>query len=383
MKQAEQTEQLQSLSRPALKSNQKSMGPQLKPKATLEDRVIRAAEGALEDQQHVSAIDVLVRMGLLAPSNVEAWRKGRLALLEDMIQGSPEKIASALGIFRQWAASRGLQPVEARYVRTTREGEQELRITGAKYAGLDEALRSHYVSPGLSERKKQTVEKQISKPPERVVFLNRRDAACSECGVDLPSGSFLSMEASQPLCLACAGMGDLEFLPRGDTALTRRATKYSESHAVVVEFSRSRGRYERQGILVTEAAIQQAEEECAADAPERARQRERGAAARKKEDTVFVEQMKSKIQAMFPGCPPLEAQKIAEHTARRGSGRVGRSAAGRKLDSDAVSLAVIAAVRHRHTKYDDLLASGAERAPARTKVQGEIEEILDAWRWGV
>ena len=183
--------------------------------------------------------------------------------------------------------------------------------------------------------------------------------------------------------MACAGMGDLEFLPRGDTALTRRATKYSDSHAVVVEFSRTRKRYERQGILVTVAAIRQAEQECAEDAPERARQRERAAVARRKEDAVFTEQMKAKIQAMFPGCPAVEALRIAEHTALRGSGRVGRSAAGRKMDSDAVTLAVIAAVRHRHTRYDELLANGVARADARRTVQGGIEVILDAWRWAV
>lgn len=357
--------------------------PRSKPKAALEDRVIRAAEGALEDRQHVSAIDVLMRMGLLAPSNVDAWRHGRLRYLEETIQGSREKVARSLEVFRQWAESRRLQPVEARYVRTTREGERELRFTDVKYAGLEEALRSHYVSPELSERKKQTVEKKISQSPERVVFLPRRDSACSECGVDLPSGSLLSMEGGQPLCMACAGMGDLEFLPRGDTALTRRATKYSESRAVVVEFSRSRGRYERQGILASEAAIRQAEEECAEDAPERARQRERAAVARKKEDGVFVGQMKAKIQAMFPGCSAAEVRRIAEHTALRGSGRVGRSAAGRKLDSDAVTLAVIAAVRHRHTKYDELLAKGVDRVSARGEVQDQIEQILDAWRWAV
>jgi hypothetical protein len=58
------------------------------------------------------------------------------------------------------------------------------------------------------------------------------------------------MEAEQPLCLPCARLDDLEYLPAGDAALTRRAGGYSERTAVVVRFSRSRGRYERQGVLV-------------------------------------------------------------------------------------------------------------------------------------
>ena len=350
--------------------------PYAKPKLTLEERVTMSAEAALEDQQHVSALDVLMRMGLLPPSAVDMWRKGRFPFLEERIQGSPEKVGRSLEIFRQWAESRGLQPVEARYVRTTREGDQELQFTDVRYPGLEQAFRSHYVSPKLSERRKQSVEKKITKSPERVVFFPKRDAVCSECGVEL---DLLSMEGGQPLCMACAGLGGLEFLPSGDTALTRRATKYSEKRAVVVEFSRSRKRYERQGILVTEAAIRQAEEECAEDAPERALQRERAAVARQKEDVVFVEEMGAKIHALFPRCPEEEVREIARHTALRGSGRVGRSAAGRKLDSKAATLAVIAAVRHRHTKYDELLAKGADRVDARAAVQARIEEILDRW----
>jgi len=352
-----------------------------KPKLTIEERAIRSAEGALEDQQHVSAIDVLMRMQLLAPPHVDAWRQGRIPYLEEAIQASPQKVGSALEVFRQWAEQHHLQPVQAHYVRTTREGDQELLFTHAKMPELDEALRAQYVSPQLSERRKQAVEKRLTKSPERVVFLPRRDSACSECGVELPSGSLLAMEGGQPLCMACAGMGDLEFLPRGDTALTRRATKYSPTHAVVVEWSRTRKRYERQGILVTEDAIRRVEQECAADADDRARQRERAAIARRQEDAVFVAQVREKIQAMFPGCPASEVRRIAEHTARRGSGRAGRSAAAPKQSSDALRLAVFAAVRHNHTRYDELLAQGMERADARSKVQGEIEEILSAWQW--
>jgi hypothetical protein len=55
-------------------------------------------------------------------------------------------------------------------------------------------------------------------------------------------------------------MDDLEYLSRGDAALTRRATRYSGQMAVVLRFSRSRKRHERQGILVEKTALQKAEE---------------------------------------------------------------------------------------------------------------------------
>src|SRR5207247_5174335 len=122
------------------------------------------------------------------------------------------------------------------------------------------------------------------------------------------------------LCLACARLDVLEYLPAGDIALTRRATKYSGRTAVVVRFSRSRKRYERQGILAEIAAIEKAEQECATDANERAAARERGSARRREEDRELVVQMTRRIESMFPGCPPAEATAIAAHTAARGSG---------------------------------------------------------------
>jgi hypothetical protein len=58
------------------------------------------------------------------------------------------------------------------------------------------------------------------------------------------------MENERPLCMSCADMAHLVYLTRGDAALTRRASRYSVLKAVVVRFSRARGRYERQGMLV-------------------------------------------------------------------------------------------------------------------------------------
>lgn len=63
------------------------------------------------------------------------------------------------------------------------------------------------------------------------------------------------------LCLNCAGFWDLVFLESGNTALTRRAKKYSDKVVIVVKFSRTRKRYERQGLLVTETALQKAKDE--------------------------------------------------------------------------------------------------------------------------
>src|SRR6202007_770021 len=116
---------------------------------------------------------------------------------------------------------------------------------------------------------------QSSEAKDLVVFDILRESKCSDCGKELLGGDFLFMEGERPLCLTCADFDHLVYLPRGDAALTRRARKYSPLSAVVVRFSRSRGRYERRGILASEAALERAEQECLADGEQRARQRER------------------------------------------------------------------------------------------------------------
>jgi hypothetical protein len=90
--------------------------------------------------------------------------------------------------------------------------------------------------------------------------------------------------------------------------------------------------------------------------------------------------MAQQIGVLFPGCPPHELATIAEHTAARGSGRVGRTGAGRNLEERALTAAVVAAVRHQYTEYDKLLERGMDRAEARESVGDKIDEILAAWR---
>jgi hypothetical protein len=190
------------------------------------------------------------------------------------------------------------------------------------------------------------------------------------------------MEGERPLCLGCADLDHLLFLPRGDTALTRRASKHSTLRAVVVRFSRARNRYERQGVLVEEAALERAERECFADAEARQRARERAAERRQGADERYVSEFTERLGESFPGCPGPERRAIADHACRKYSGRIGRSAAARLFDPDAVELAVRAHVRHRHTRYDELLADGVDRGDARASVRAGVDEVLERWRAG-
>ena len=218
------------------------------------------------------------------------------------------------------------------------------------------------------------------------VFVTTGEASCSECGEDLGRRAWITLVEDQgALCLSCADLDHLFFLPAGDAALTRRSRKYSTLVAVVLRWSRARRRYERQGLLVEEAAIDRAEQECLADAEARARRRERAAVRREKLDRQYVQQFAERVRELFPGCPAGREVAIAEHACLKYSGRVGRSAAAKELEEEAIRLAVTAHVRHAETDYDVLLAAGHERWEARAQVEGAVARVLEQWatpgRW--
>jgi len=102
----------------------------------------------------------------------------------------------------------------------------------------------------------------VKKSEDIKVFISHRDSKCDECGEELGRKAWIKLEEGEgALCLACADLDQLVFLPTGDAALTRRARKHSVLSAVVLKFSKARGRYERQGLLVEENALEQAEAE--------------------------------------------------------------------------------------------------------------------------
>jgi hypothetical protein len=224
------------------------------------------------------------------------------------------------------------------------------------------------------------------------VFISTRESTCDECGEHLGRHAWITLVESATgaagpttrlaYCLSCADLDHLAFLPSGDAALTRRARKHSTLSAVVLKWSRARKQYERQGLLVEEAALERAEAECLADAQARERRREREVERREQQDDQFVARFAAEVRTAFPGCPAGREHEIARHACRKYSGRVGRSAAAKALDADAVRAAVTAHVRHAETEYDSLLACGTDRWEARERTRDRVAQVLADWRRG-
>jgi hypothetical protein len=224
----------------------------------LVERVVSAAEDVLAAQNYVSPIDVFLGIGWLDPNSLKRWQQGQIDCLERAVQTNLPRISEAMRLLRSWAKDKGLLPSETQYVARTPQ-RQTLRFSCSGDLTIERLYRTHWVSPQLSERKRERLAEKASRAPELVVIQPlHTDWTCHRCG---GSGDLLIMEDPGPACRRCAGLDDLEFLPAGDALLTRRVTAKSARRAVVVRFSKTRRRYERQGLLVEPQALREAQRE--------------------------------------------------------------------------------------------------------------------------
>jgi hypothetical protein len=184
--------------------------------------------------------------------------------------------------------------------------------------------------------------------------------------------------AVPPVAVAAPAAAGVAALVVAVVALTG-AVSVPADPAVVLKWSRVRNRYERQGLLVEAQGLEKAEQECLADNEIRARRREREAVRRQETDSKYVEEFAARVRELFPHCPAGREREVAEHACLKYSGRIGRSALAKAMDEAAVRLVVIAHVRHRETKYDELLAKGCERREARTAVEETACRVLQKW----
>ncbi|MGV0788396.1 DUF2293 domain-containing protein [Mycolicibacterium sp. XJ2] len=194
----------------------------------------------------------------------------------------------------------------------------------------------------------------------------------TECAKCAGASDVLLRTESGAVCLDCAGFANLEFLPAGSAALTRRAVKFSRSPVVVMQKSlrrfryRGQSMYERQGILAEPAAIEAAALASLADAGVRG-----------------SDGIAERIREHFPGCPTDRADAIALHTAARLRGRSRQRLTTFEIGADAVRRAVTASILHVDTHYDELVKAGVDPDTARTQVFDRVENVLRAWRDGV
>ncbi|MCC6898749.1 MAG: hypothetical protein IT377_07225 [Polyangiaceae bacterium] len=111
-------------------------------------RIERAVAAILVDGKVVAPVDVLVRMDILAPKDLEDWRFGRVPYLERVIQGSLSRLSRLLRILGFHCHDLNLVPSQTAYVKWGKGARTRLRFTKTGEERLEKIYARHFVWPG-------------------------------------------------------------------------------------------------------------------------------------------------------------------------------------------------------------------------------------------
>lgn len=214
------------------------------------------------------------------------------------------------------------------------------------------------------------------------VFISRKERVlCSECGVVIPKGGRVvaEEEKGKGLCLGCAGVLSLSFLPSGDVAMTRRSKKHSRFCFVLQSWNQRRKRYERRGQYVESAAIEKARTECHADKAIREEKNRKAAERREVDELLYKQEFALEVRRLYPNMPKDREFAIVDHACEKHSGRVGRTAAAKEFSVEMIQRAVIAHIRHSETDYDNLFGKGKRKREIRDDIRPLIQKVLRNW----
>src|SRR5207237_8567465 len=75
---------------------------------------------------------------------------------------------------------------------------------------------------------------------ELIVFSLVRESKCSECNKELWRGEFLFKDGERGLCMTCADLDELVYLPSGNASLSRRPLMLSAHSAPALRFGLAR-----------------------------------------------------------------------------------------------------------------------------------------------
>ncbi|KAJ5912303.1 hypothetical protein N7504_001186 [Penicillium tannophilum] len=160
------------------------------------------------------------------------------------------------------------------------------------------------------------------------------------------------------------------FVPKGDVYITRHCRTDTKTSNRVVYLVYDKAAKRTLGIRVPEDIHTKVSKLATSTAGKRA-------SAVKVRDGTFITRGRELLRNVFPLMPNETLEIIMNHAFLKGSGRVGRTST--TTDKRKATLAVEAHIRHNHTPYETLLASGLERCEARERVWPEVKAIKKAW----
>src|SRR5262249_18002387 len=151
----------------------------------LRQRVVDAATATLAEQNDVSIVDIVRRLGWIHPTNIEAWQRTRISDLEWVLPVPAERLILAAELLSEGARGLGLAPVNIGYTGSTRD-RRELTSLASGREEAERGLRIHWLPPDESPATSASVVERQPAAAELVVFLPRRDWTSSPGGAGTP-----------------------------------------------------------------------------------------------------------------------------------------------------------------------------------------------------
>jgi len=99
----------------------------------------------LEAGDVVAPLDVLVRLEIIEPDQVEAWRGGGLPYLERGITTGLSRVGRLLRLIGEHSQAIGLKAVPAKYWRRGKGTKRPLRFSKRGDADSEQAYATHFV----------------------------------------------------------------------------------------------------------------------------------------------------------------------------------------------------------------------------------------------
>jgi len=225
---------------------------------TIRERVEEAANTILASAGRATTFDVLMHLSWLHDGHIKLWQRRHqcFEFLEPEMQSTPQRRRQVLEHFEHWGKERGLETTSVAFFPTVRDPQDELQVTPGGDPQLERLFRLCFIAPKLNEKKRQAIKEKVQKKPDLLVFVCFRTDTCAECDAEIGKGSFVFLSAADVLCLTCADLDRLVFLPSGDVALTRRARKHSRLSAVVLEHNRRLRRQHTSPLLFHQRQLQ-------------------------------------------------------------------------------------------------------------------------------
>lgn len=111
-------------------------------------RIDRAVAAILVDGKVVAPVDVLVKMDILAPKDLEDWRFGRVPYLEQVIKGNLSRLSRLLRILAFHCHDLNLVASHTAYVKWGKGARTPLRFTKTGEERLEQVYARHFAWPG-------------------------------------------------------------------------------------------------------------------------------------------------------------------------------------------------------------------------------------------